>query len=80
MPLVEFINEDEAPPVVRRIFNALRKAGRRVVNARRIMAHNPKFLRALGPFSEAILQENVLSNRIKELSILRVSLINGCHY
>ena len=80
MPLVEFVNEDEAPPVVGRIFNALRKDGRRVVNARRVMAHNPNFLRALGPFSEAIKQENVLPNRIKELAILRVSLVNGCQY
>lgn len=80
MPLVEFVFEDEAPPIVKRVFDALRNGGGRVVNARRVMAHNPDFLRALGPFSDAIKRESALSNRIKEIAILRVSLVNGCHY
>lgn len=80
MALVSFVNEADAPPVVQRIFESIRKERGRVVNARLVMAHNPDFLRALGPFSTAIAKESSLSNRIKELAILQVSLINGCHY
>lgn len=80
MPLVRFVDEAEAPPVVQRIFDALRRERGRVANARRVMAHNPEFLRALGPLSTAVIRESALSSRIKELAILTVSLVNGCHY
>jgi len=80
MPLCDFVDEEQSPPLVKRVFDSLRKQGFRVVNAHRVMAHNPEVLRHMDKFSHAVADENILSNRIKELAILKVSLVNGCHY
>ena len=80
MPLVRYVDEAQAPKIVQDIFEALRKSQGKVPNSRRVLAHNPDVLRAFGPFMGAIAKENALANRLKELAILKVTLINGCHY
>ncbi len=80
MPFIDPIPFDQAPPIVRRIYEATEHARGVVPNSQRTMAYNPEVLRAFGPFVGAISRENVLPNRLKELAILRVTLINGCRY
>lgn len=62
VPLVDYVDEAEAPRVVRDIFDALRKNQGKLPNSRRVMAHNPDVLRAFGPFIGAISTENALAN------------------
>lgn len=80
VPLVRYVDEARAPKIVRDIFEALRKSQGKVQNSRRVLAHNPDVLRAFGPFLGAITKENALTNRLKELAIVKASLINGCRY
>ncbi|HUX85487.1 MAG TPA: carboxymuconolactone decarboxylase family protein [Chloroflexota bacterium] len=80
MAFVRYADEDQAPSIVRTIFEALRKQRGQVQNSQRVLAHNPEVLRASGPFVGAVGRENALPNRIKELAILKVMLINGCQY
>jgi uncharacterized peroxidase-related enzyme len=78
MALVLYVDEDQAPPIIHILFEAARKQRGRVPNSQRVMAHNPDVLRAFGPFVGAIARENALPNRLKELAILKVTMINGC--
>lgn len=80
MPLVSYVDEAQAPQIVRDIFEALRKSQGKVSNNRRAIAHNPDVLRAIGPLLGAVAKQNALPNRLKELAILKVTLINGCRY
>ena len=80
MAFVRYVDEDQAPPLVRSVFEAVRKQRGRVPNSQRVLAHNSEVLRAFGPFVGAVSRENVLPLRLKELAILKVTLINGCKY
>lgn len=80
MPLVSYADEAQAPHFVHSIFEGLRQSKGFVYNSYRVMAHNPDALRAFAPCVGAILKEHALPNRLKELAILKVTLINGCRY
>jgi hypothetical protein len=64
VPLVDYVDEAEAPRVVRDIFDAVRKNQGKLPNSRSVMAHNPDILRAFGPFIGAMSTENPLANRL----------------
>jgi alkylhydroperoxidase family enzyme len=78
--LIEPLEPDRAPAVVRRIFEALEKRGAPVSNLVKMLAHKPDVLRAYNQLSGAIWAESALSARLKELAYLRVSILNGCTY
>jgi uncharacterized peroxidase-related enzyme len=67
-----------ASQIIHTLYEAARKQRGMVPNSQRVMAHNPDALRAFGPFVGAIARENALPNRLKELAILKVTLLNGC--
>jgi AhpD family alkylhydroperoxidase len=80
MPIVGYIDEEETPQVVNKIFEATSKSSGKVPNNLRVIAYNVEVLKLFGPFTTAILHENFLASRIKELAILKIALINGCKY
>jgi uncharacterized peroxidase-related enzyme len=80
MAFVPYVDEQAAPQVVRGVFDAVRRQRGHVPNSQRLLAHNPEVLRAFGPFVGAVSREHALPLRLKELAILKVTLINGCRY
>jgi len=64
-------------------YDALRLIAGRVANFPRTAAHSPGILRWLVPFVQVIQREGpdtVLSGSIRELAILKTSIINQCGY
>jgi hypothetical protein len=74
------IVKDDASEPVRRIYDALERRTGRVSNLNKMLAHKPDVLRAFGPFYAAIWAAGALSNQLKTLAYLRVSILNGCVY
>jgi alkylhydroperoxidase family enzyme len=73
------IAKDQASPVVRRIYQALEEQTGVVSEFVKMLAHKPDVLRAYNHLSGA-LWVGELSEKLKELAYLRVSILNGCAY
>jgi len=68
---------------VRAIFDAARGLIGRVPNLLRIVAHSPQPARWLIPLMAAVqrmAEGTTLDHRLRELAILKTSLINDCAY
>lgn len=74
------VERGEAPDVVRRIYDALGTSPGGVPNFFKMLAHKPDVLRAYNLLSGAVWAEGALSEKLKDLAYLRVSILNGCEY
>ena len=74
------VEPDQAPNVVRRIYDSLAQRSGSVSPFYKMLGHKPDVLRAYSQLSAAVMAEGALSPRLKELAYLRVSIRNGCHY
>jgi alkylhydroperoxidase family enzyme len=77
---IDLIEKDNAPDVVRRVYEGLEHAGRPVGNFYKVLAHKPDVLRSFLQLFNAVMGEGALPLRLKELAYLRVSIVNGCAY
>jgi alkylhydroperoxidase family enzyme len=76
---IEPVDKDQAPPLVQRIYDGLEHQVGAVSVFTRMLAHKPDVLRAYNQLSGA-LWAGELSEKLKELAYLRVSILNGCAY
>jgi uncharacterized peroxidase-related enzyme len=77
---IQPVEKDEAPDVVRRIYEALEQRAGSVSDFTKMLAHKPEVLRAFNQLFAAVMAEDTLPRRLKELAFLRVSILNGCAY
>lgn len=77
---IQPVEKEQAPDVVRRIYAALEQRAGSVSDFTKMLAHKPEILRAFNQLFAAVMAEDVLSRRLKELVFLRVSTLNGCAY
>lgn len=77
---IQPVEKDQAPDVVRRIYEALEQRTGSVSDFTKMLAHKPEVLRAFNQLFAAVMAEDALSRRLKELAFLRVSILNGCAY
>ncbi len=77
---IEPIEKEQASGVVRRIYEAIEQRSGSVSNFFKMLAHKPEVLRAYNQLTGAIWAEGALSDRLKELAYLRVSILNRCEY
>ena len=77
---VSLVGDDEAPPVVRRIYESLQQRSGSVAPYFRVLAHKPDVLRAFNQLHAAIWAEGALSAKLKHLAYLRVSILDGCEF
>ena len=77
---VSLVGDDEAPAVVRRIYESLRQRSGSVAPYFRVLAHKPAVLRAFNQLHAAIWAEGALSAKLKHLAYLRVSVLDGCEF
>ena len=83
MSLIPIVTDDEASEEQAVLFEHCTKMLGRVANALRVASHSPKVAQALLGFMIPTLREEVtgiLSVRIKALTILKTSMLNGCDY
>jgi alkylhydroperoxidase family enzyme len=77
---VSLVGDDEAPPLVRRIYESLQQRSGSVAPYFRVLAHKPDVLRAFNQLHAAIWAEGALSAKLKHLAYLRVSILDGCEF
>ena len=83
MALLPIIQDDEASPEAKVLFDHCTRMLGRVANALRVAAHSPKLTQALLGFMIPALRSEVtgvLDIRVKTLVILKTSMLNGCKY
>lgn len=77
------IGDQEAAGAVKDFFEASTGMLGRLSNLNRIIAHSPGIARWWIPFVAAIRQPKagaVSDVRLRNLAVLKTSLLNGCHY
>lgn len=77
---IQPVEKEHAPEIVRRIYEALEQRAGSVSDFTKMLAHKPEVLRAFNQLFAAVMMEDALSRRLKELAFLRVSILNGCAY
>jgi len=80
---IEPVSDAQAVDRTQLAYHALRLMSGRVANFQRTAAHSPGILRWLAPFVQVTQREGpdtVLSGSIRELAILKTSMINRCGY
>jgi len=83
MAMLPYIEDDNASPEAKVMFEHCEILMGRVANAVRMAAHSPKATQPLIGFMVATLRHEitgVLAMRIKALVILKTSTLNGCSY
>ena len=82
MATVTFVEESEAQPEVRAIFQEIKQTFGLpfVPNLFRAMAHNPVYLGTTWARIRGIMGQGVLDRRTKEMIAVAVSAVNNCEY
>ena len=77
------ITDEEAAGPVKDLFEASNRLLGRTANLLRILAHSPHLARWFLPLVAAVRQPDagaVSAARLRNLAVLKTSLINGCRY
>jgi alkylhydroperoxidase family enzyme len=80
MPLVRMVDRDEVPPETQATFDAGEQKYGKVLDAWRVIAHNPGIFKAYFPFLQAVFAPGALDQRTKQLSAVRVTILNHSRY
>ena len=77
---ISLVEKDQAPEVVKRIYEVLEQRSGNVAPYFKVLAHKPEVLRAFNQLHAAVLAEGALSPKLKELAYLRASILDGCEF
>jgi len=77
---ISLVEQDQAPPVVRRIYEALQLRSGSVAPYFQVLAHKPDALRAFNQLHAAIWADGALAAKLKHLAYLRASILDGCGF
>jgi alkylhydroperoxidase family enzyme len=80
MPLVRMVDRDEVPPETQATFDAGEQKYGKVLDAWRVIAHNPDIFKAYFPFLQSVFAPGALDQRTKQLSAVRVTILNHSRY
>jgi alkylhydroperoxidase family enzyme len=80
MPRIERLERDQVDKPTQEIYDHYHKERGNVPNMFRTVAHRPEILRTLIAHFRAVMETGTLSQKLKELVIVRTSQINHCAY
>lgn len=83
MSRISCIADAEATEQVQRLFEGATAMLGRTANSFRTLAHSPHLASLLLPFLASLQREgagSLLSTKIKEMTVIKTSQINGCKY
>jgi len=80
MPRIPEVQDAEATPAQKRLFDADRAAHGQVLNTTRIYAHRPEAIPALQGLHSALAEASNLPPALVSLARLRVAQINACPF
>ena len=80
MAFIRLVEKDEVPPEVRAVFESGEQKYGKILNTWRAIAHNPAVFQAYLPYLMAVFGPGALNSRIKDLTAVRIGLLNHCRY
>ena len=83
MQRIAGISDEDARGAVKELFESSNQLLGRTANLLRILAHSPYVARWFLPFVAAVRQPDagaVTPARLRNLAVLKTSLVNGCRY
>jgi AhpD family alkylhydroperoxidase len=80
MTRVNLIQKDQAPPVLKSLYEKIEAKGASIHNAHKLLAHNPRVLRNFLRLGVSLLSETVLPPKLREMAIIRVARLTGSDY
>ncbi|MFH1169288.1 MAG: carboxymuconolactone decarboxylase family protein, partial [Chloroflexota bacterium] len=80
MSRLPLIQNDQAPPEVKEVFDRIEKNGARILNLYRMAAHSPAVLLNFIRLGNSLLARTKLTPKLRELAILRVASLTGSEY
>ena len=80
MARVQLIQQDQALPDVKEIYDRIEKNGARIINLYKSLAHNPRVLRNHLQLGNTLLSKTKLSPKLREMAILRIAKLTGSEY
>jgi 4-carboxymuconolactone decarboxylase len=80
MARIQLIQQDQAAPDVKEIYDRIEKNGARIINLYKALAHNSRVLRNHLQLGNALLSRTKLSSKLRELAILRIAKLTESDY
>lgn len=80
MARVPYVQNNEADPKVREMFEKIEASGHQVVNLYRVLAHAPEICRGFIRFGNRVLYKGALTPALREIAILLVSERTDANY
>jgi len=80
MSRVPLINESEHPELAELIGSIRGARGGRLLNFYRALLHSPQLAATWMPFNDAVRHQTLLDDRVRELTIMRVAILNRVDY
>ena len=80
MARIQLIQQDQALPDVKEIYDRIEKNGARIINLYKSLAHNPRVLRNHLQLGNTLLSKTKLSPKLREMAILRIAKLTGSEY
>ena len=80
MTRIERLGRDQVDKPTQEIYDHYQKERGNIPNMFRTVAHRPEILRTLIAHLRAVMETGTVSQRLKELVIVRTSQINHCAY
>ena len=80
MATISPLPREQAAEQLRPVYDTLAARFGKMPNIFGMMAHRPNALSAFLPFMQAVMEENTLEPRYREMAYLKTSMLNGCAY
>lgn len=80
MARVKLIQEDEAPPEIKALYQQIEDNGARIMNFYRVVANSPGVARNAIRLGNSLFRKTELSPKLRELIIMRIARLCGCEY
>jgi 4-carboxymuconolactone decarboxylase len=80
MARIQLIQQDQAAPDVKEIYDRIEKNGARIINLYKALAHNSRVLQNHLQLGNALLSRTKLSPKLRELAILRIAKLTRSNY
>jgi alkylhydroperoxidase family enzyme len=80
MPRIRLLQNEEAPPQSRELFEKIEGNGATVLNLYRTLAHSPSTITSFIKLGNVLLNKAELSAKLRELAIMRIANLLGSEY
>lgn len=80
MARVKLVEEDQAPPEIKDLFQRIESNGARIINLYRAVALTPPMISSFLKLGNCLLNKAELSPKLRELAILRIAKLAGSEY